>query len=223
MSEGYRFESLPVSPVRPGTTLLVTGRSRLAARLAQRLALDGHGAGDGTILVSTNTVGSTLAAECASSIPDFEGDRLGIVDVTGRDESESRRDTPEDVAGARIERLSSASDLTGISIKVSVLYSAMAEDGIERVRTCFDSISLLLLYSNPKTMTRFVNSIRGRISAADGLGAFVLDPSMHDPRVVYTLQHLCDGRIEVQSGDDDPQFRVEGLSGQPTDWTGVDL
>jgi len=68
---------------------------------------------------------------------------------------------------------------------------------------------MLLLYTNYKTITRFVHTVGGRISGTDGLGVFVLDPSMPDNRETYTLRNLCDGVVEVQKGQNGPELRVE--------------
>jgi hypothetical protein len=212
----YAFADLPLSDVAAGTTLLVTGPGRLASTLAQRLVLAGRDFDEGMVFISTNTTGGNLAASCVGQYPDLDTSRLGIVDATGRANVET--DT-----GARLAEVSSTGDLTGISIRFSTLYSALYEDGIERIRTCFDSLSILLLYTNAQTITRFVHSINARVSTTDGLGIFVLDPSMHDERLVYTLQHLCDGRIEVQRGSTGGQLRVLGLPDQPETWTDVDL
>lgn len=212
----YTFDSLPLSGVRPGTLLLLTGRKQLASDVARRLVTDGHAHGEGGLFVSTSTTGQTIAEECAETLPDFDPDRLGIVDVTRR--GEETTDT-----GVQIESLNNTADLTGISIKLSVLNAALRRRGIDRVRTCFDSVSVLLLYSNLKTMTRFVNALGGQITAADGLGVFVLEPEMHDKRVVHTLRHLCDGRIEVRTREGENQIRAEGLRDQPTEWTAFSL
>jgi hypothetical protein len=215
-TDTYAFEGLPLSSIAAGTTLLVTGPGQLASKLARRLVLAGRNTNEGMLFISTNTTGRNLAASCVGQYPDMDASRLGIVDATGRANVETETD-------ARMAEVSSTGDLTGISIRFSTLYSALYEDGIERIRTCFDSLSILLLYTNAETITRFVHSIDGRVSTADGLGIFVLDPSMHDERVVYTLQHLCDGRIEVQRGGERGQLRVQGLPDQPEAWTDVDL
>lgn len=214
--ERYTFDGLPLDEVAAGSTLLVAGRGRLASKLAQRLVLAGQTAGEGAILVSTNTTGRALADNCVDQSPDPDADSLGIVDATGRADAET--DT-----GARIETVSSTADLTGISIRFSVLYSSLYEKGFTRVRTSFDSLSMLLLYTNPKTITRFVHAIAGRVSATDGFCVFVIDPSMHDSRIVYTLEHLCDGRIDVRGEEAGDSLQVSGLPDQPAEWTSVDL
>ena len=214
-TEPFEFPTLPVEPVRAGTTLLVTASGRLGSRVARELALGG-GHDDGIIYISTNNSGRMLAEECQSSYPDLDFSEFGIIDATGRADTET-------ATGARVESVSNSADLTGISIKNSILTTHLQKNGIDRIRSCFDSLSMLLLYTNFKTITRFVHTMDGRIAATDGLGLFVLDPSMHDPQVKYTLQNICDGVIDVRNEGAGPELRVEGLPNQSRSWQSLDL
>lgn len=56
----------------------------------------------------------------------------------------------------------------------------------------------------------------------DGLGLLALDSRAHEERAVSTIQQLCDGRIEVRSGDGGREVRVNGLPGQPEGWAPLD-
>jgi hypothetical protein len=217
MSEPFVFPDLPLDPIRPGTSVLVTGPGRAASKLARRLTLELDGEqNEGAILVSTNTTGRSLAADATASYPELALDRVGIVDATGRADIET--DTH-----ARMEAVSGTGDLTGISIDFSILSSALAEDEITRLRSCFDSLSLLLLYTELRTVIRFTHTLGGRIRATDGFGSFVLDPTMHSPQVEYTLTSVCDGAIEVRGTDSGYEMRVQGLREQPRDWQPVEL
>lgn len=212
----YEFGDLPLSGVGPGTRLLVTGAGRVGTRLARALVLAGRHREEGMILVSTRDTGREVATDCATAWPDLDSRYLGVVDATGSSEVDT--DT-----GARVEAVSSTGDLTGISIEFSRLYSSLYANGVRRIRTCFDSLSMLLMYTEFRTLTRFVHTLGGRISATDGFGVFVLDPSMHETQVKSTLAHLCDGTVEVRRAGDGHELRVRGLDGQPADWTAVGL
>lgn len=214
--EGYEFPTLPVGTIAPGQTVLVVGRGRLASQVARKLIFDG-GHEDGAVFVSTGSSGRTLVEDCINSYPSMDLANLGIVDATGRS------DVVTDTA-ARMEAVSSTADLTGISIKSSILWTDLQKRGIDRVRTCYDSLSLLLLYTDFRTIMRFVHTVDGRVSAMDGFGVFVLDPSMHDPQVEHTLAHVCDGVIEVREERvGNPDLRVDGLPGQEVGWQSMDL
>lgn len=217
MTDEFRFPNLPIEPIRAGSSVLVTGPGRATAKLARRLTLElDPDQNEGAVVVSTNTSGRSLAADTAAAYPDLEMSRIGIVDATGRSDIET--DT-----AARMEAVSGTGDLTGMSIDFSILSSALNKDGITRIRSCFDSLSLLLLYTELRTVIRFTHTLGGRVRATDGFGSFVLDPTMHDPQVEYTLRSVCDAVIELQRADTGYEFKIEGLPGQPAGWQSVDL
>jgi len=207
----YAFEDLPLADVDAGTTLLVTGSGRATTALATDLVLAGDDHDEGMVFVSTERSGRRLIRDCTARRPDLGTTRLGVIDASGSGDVETSTDA---ITGS----VSSSSDLTGISIEFSCVYSALYKRDTRRIRSCFDSISILLLYTDFRTMTRFVHTMIGRVRKTDGLGVFVLDPSMHEPQVTQTLARLCDGRVEVRD-EGTPELRVEGLSGQPADWT----
>ena len=211
MTRPYEFPELPFEPIPAGRSVLVTGPGRLASQLGRRMALE-RDDDEASLVVSTNTTGGALAADTAAAYPDAEMSRVGIVDATGRG------DTKSDTA-ARIRAVSSTADLTGISIDFSILSTEFTDAGIDRIRSCFDSLSLFLMYTKFQTITRFTHTLSGRVAATDGLGVFVFDPTMHDPRVEYTLQSICDGAVEVRREAGTAECRIEGLPGQPTGWT----
>lgn len=217
MTGAFRFPDLPIEPIRAGSSVIVTGPGRAASKLARRLTLElDEEQTEGAVLVSTSTSGRSLAADTTAAYPDLEMSRIGIVDATGRADIET--DT-----AARMEAVSSTGDLTGMSIDFSILSSALAGEDITRIRSCFDSLSLLLLYTELRTVIRFTHTLGGRVSATDGFGSFVLDPTMHSPQVEYTLNSVCDGAIEVRGTDDGYEIRVDGLSDQPPGWQSVDF
>lgn len=214
-SNGFEFPGLPIDPIPAGRTVLVTGPGRLASRFARELVFGGN-QDDGVIFISTSTTGNTLVTDTRIAYPDLDLSRLGIVDATGQA-------TTGTETVARIEEVSSTADLTGISIKNSILTSYLKESGVDRLRTCLDTLSLLLLYTNFKTIMRFVHTMDGRIAATDGLGVFVLDPSMHEPQVTYTLKSVCDGAIEVRQESATAEIRVDGFGAYSREWEAIEL
>jgi KaiC/GvpD/RAD55 family RecA-like ATPase len=202
--------------MREGSTVLVTGRGPTASALARRLVLAGQASNEGSIFVSTTTTARSLLSDCESTQPDLDASQLGVVDATGRADIDFETE-------ALLRSVNSTGDLTGISIGFSVLSTGLGKRGVERIRLCIDSLSLLLLYAEFRTIVRFVHTLRGRIDATDGFGAIVLDESMHDPQVQYALESICDGKIEVRRGTDGFELTTEGLPNQPVDWVSVDL
>jgi KaiC/GvpD/RAD55 family RecA-like ATPase len=210
-SAPYELGELPLGPVSAGTTLLVTGPGRLGTDLAADLVLAGDDHDEGMVFVTTNDSGRRLVAECSDRRPGLDTSRLGVVDASGAADTDTDTDTA-------VGEVSNTSDLTGISIQFSRVYSALYGRGTRRIRSCFDSVSMLLLYTDFRTTVRFVHTMVGRVSKTDGLGVFVLDPSMHDDQAVYTLARLCDGHLEVRPEGGERAIRVEGVDG-PADWT----
>jgi microcompartment protein CcmK/EutM len=215
--EPYTFDGLPLEPVPAGSSILVTTADRAGSRLARELVLSGDDRGEGMVLVSTGSSGRQVVADCLSAVPALDTSRLGVVDASGTGDVET--DT-----GAHVESVSNTGDLTGISIGFSVVYSALYDGGVERIRTGFDSVSTLLLYSEFRTITRFVHTMAGRVSQTGGLGVFVLDPAMHEPQVVQTLARLCDGRVDLRRTDAGGyELDAQGPGDQPRGWQPVDL
>lgn len=214
-SRGFEVPELPLERISSGTTLLVTGPRRLTTPVTERILLEGRDETEGSILVSTNTTGRNFVRTCESQFPEVSPETVGFVDATGRADIDVG-------TSMQLRSVSSTGDLTGISIALSILHSDLSAEGLTNIRSGFVSLSILLLYTNAKTITRFVHTISGRIRATDGLGVFVLDPSMHERSVVHMLEHVCDGHIQVDFRDGGTCLRVDGLGSQPTDWVAVD-
>lgn len=214
-SEKFAVPGLPLEPLRPGTTLLVTGRHRMTSSLSRKLVVEGREDNEGAIVVSTNDTGRNFLRLCRAEYPERRLSDVGFVDAT------SRSDIDVD-SEMRMRSVSSSGDLTGISIALSILHSDLSATGIDRIRTSFTSLSILLLYTNPKTITRFVHTVGGRIAATGGLGVFVLDPTMHDKSIIHTVEHFCDARVRVAVKGGETKLRIDGLANQPTDWVAID-
>ena len=214
----YTFEGLPVGALPAGSSVLVAASDRAGSRLARRLVLAGDDHGEGMVVVSTGSSGRQVVEDCLAAEPDLDTGRLGVVDASGAEDIETETD-------ARLGAVSSTGDLTGVSIEFSRVYSALYEAGVERIRTCFDSVSMLLMYTDFRTITRFVHTMTGRVSKTRGLGVFVLDPAMHEPQVVQTLARLCDARIDLQRTEDRTGYEldIQGPGDQPRGWQPVDL
>lgn len=213
-SRPYEFGgSLPIREVETGTNLLVAGPAMSGARdLALRLVTAGNDRGEGAVLVTTNKGGEKLLSECAGLCGELRRSSFGVVDCVSKQLGRER-------FADRIEPVSSPGDLTGIGIEFSGLYQTVYRETTERVRAGLFSLSTLLMYAEFRTVSRFVHTVCGRISATDGLGVFLIDPSTQDERVVSTITQLCDGRVDVRGREDGGgELRVRGLEDQPYGW-----
>jgi hypothetical protein len=209
--EGRPYEfgpSLPLGAVPTGTTLLVTGPSLSRAHaLGLQLVLAGPSS-EGRILLAPEGDGGALLAQCRelNSTPDYG--RLCLVATEGGDDD------------ARTELVGSAGDLAELGLAFSAFYEDLHREGAGRVRTGLVSASALLEATDLRTTFRFLNTVAGRITSADGLGVLVFDPTDYDDRTVGTLSQVADGRVEVRGvGEETPELRVAGLDDQPDEWT----
>jgi len=204
----YEFDDLPLTPVEPGTNILVAGPAMGGTRgLFLRMVAPVPGE-EGVILVSTKSNADTLVERLLEVAPDVDTRAVGVVDAAGQGMGER----------GQLRSVSGPSDLTGIGMELTDLYEGFVGQGAQRVRIGIDSISTLLMYTDVQTVFRFMHVTTGRVSSADGLGVYVIDPSSHDDQTTQTLNQLFDARIDVREGDDGPEMRVRGLADQPREW-----
>lgn len=207
----YEFDDLPLAPVEPATNVLVAGPAMSGTQeLMLRALAPSAGDNEGTIVVSTGTGAEKLRGQFAETAGALSRRRLGIVDAVSRQQG-------VDAAGENVRTVSSPRDLTGIGMELTGLYESFYERGIERVRTGLDSVSTLLMYAELPTIFRFLHVFTGRVSTANGVGIYIIDPTSHDEQTTQTLSQLFDGRIDVRA-DDGRELRVRGLPEQPDGW-----
>lgn len=204
----YEIDKIPLGGIRPGTTILVAGPRHAGARNLGLRMLSGR-TGEGVILITTNQRAARIADECSRIGVQVASDRTAIIDCVGDQAS----DLP-----ARILPVSSPSDLTGIGMRYSDVYSEFKMADISKVRTGLFSISTLLSFSDLKTVSRFVHTLVGRIDSVDGLGMVLMDPENHDARTVSTISQFCGGRIDVRETEESLEFRASGLERPPREW-----
>ncbi len=207
----YEFTRLPLAPVRGGRTIAVRGGNvdgadELVLRGTTPAAED-----EGAIVVSTNSTGRTLLADRRDYGCGEAGDRVCVVDCVSLQQG---RDTD----ARNVKGVSTPGDLTGVGMRTSAFYEALDNAGVARIRVGLLSVSTLLMYSELRTVSRFVHTLAGRVSATDGIALLALDADSHDERAVNTIEGLCDGRIDVRVADGRPELRIEGLPDQPEGW-----
>ena len=211
----YQFTSgLPLRPVPAGTTLLVRGDpsgslDELAMRLLSPVPHDQGGA----VLVDTDDPTRRAAARWAETT-DTPVSRLGVVSCHG-----GRGDPPTALGATTC--VSRPNDLTGLGIQYSKLIHSFADGPRGRLRVGLDSVSTLLMYCDDvQTVYRFLHTFTGRIRSTGQLGVFVVNPEMHDDRVLNVVTQPFDGVVDVRPTDDGRrELRVSGLTDQPTSWT----
>lgn len=213
MSEDYGFEGLPLSGLRAGTSVLVSGPAHAGTRQLAFRMLSGPD-NEGAILITTNQRAGRIAEDWARSGFGLSKERTAILDCVGDD---------DESLPAEVLPVSGPADLTGIGMRYSDVYREFRDAGVERVRTGLFSVSTLLSYGDLKTVSRFVHTLVGRIDAVDGIGVFVVDPGMHDQQTVSTLTQFCSARIDVRETETGQELRARGVPAQTRDWVPFDV
>lgn len=183
----YRFDGFDdVTSFDDGMSLLITGTS---AETNQRL-LDAITPQDDeqAVVITTNTGAETIVKELERRGANRE--QIGIIDCTNAD---------SDIDGVPVRKLSSPGDLTGISLEFAKLFDDT--DGSVRARVGFASVSTSLMYTELRTMFRFLHVFTARIRSGDMLGVFSMDPTMHDEKAHNTIRAVFDAEGDI--GDDE--------------------
>jgi len=207
-----------IGPVPPGTNILIIGPPMCSKdSVIMRMATHAFLNEEALIFVNTNIPGEKLL-ELLRTVDGFDEERIGIVDCISRSLGVM---TPEtDI----VQMASSPVDLTGIGVRISKYFEQFyMRKGIKKIRLIMDSLSTILMYSNIKTVYRFLHVFTGRIRSADALGIFGIESGMHDEQTLSTLKQLFDGVIEFKLVEGEKEYiRAVGLTPKPTDWITLD-
>lgn len=81
----------------------------------------------------------------------------------------------------------------------------------------FDSLSTLLMYTNPATTGRFVQVISAKIKQAGGTILYTLEEGMHDSKTTITIEHLMDQIIQIKQENNKHLIKTQNTAWQPLD------
>jgi len=98
-----------------------------------------------------------------------------------------------------LETVDHAGDLTTLGVTLSQYLTA---DGSGRKRLCFDSLTALLQFVELRQAFQFLHVVTGRVSSADAVGHYHLDPEAHDERTLATIRGLFDAVVDVDERGD---------------------
>lgn len=190
----YRLDGLVEDPVAfdEGANLLLSGPSTVVSgRLYDALA-DGVDDDEAVVVISTDAAPGEVTDELErrdALVPD----RVGIIDCAGEGAYDG------DVT---VRDLGSPGDLTGMSLEFAKLAEELAGAGADgRIRIGFDTVSTLLMYSDVRTVFRFLHVFTSRIRSADLFGVFAMDPGMHDDQTASTVRAVFNAEARVTEGD----------------------
>jgi len=117
---------------------------------------------------------------------------------------------------AGIKRVSGPLALNEISIALSDAERDFIKKNNKHT-VIFDSISTMLMYSNPQAVGRFVQVTIAKVKKAGGSIFFTLEEGMHQPDVIVTMEHLMNTIIHVKHEKDKIYIKIAGLDGL-SDW-----
>lgn len=202
-----------ISEIPSGTSLLISGPPMVGK---QALAIDvlaaGHRAGDGIMVITTGGRTTDVIDDLDRRVETLDREHIGVIDCSGSDGQRA-------IADVATHRVSSPSDLTGISIGTAKLFEHFSTYDISNVRHGLISVSTLLQYLEVETVFKFLHVYTRRISETDGLGVFTLDSGSHDAQTVNTIKGEFDGLIELRETDDgEREGRIRGFTTASTGW-----
>ncbi|MGQ4556420.1 DUF7504 family protein [Halobellus sp. GM3] len=130
----------------------------------------------------------------------------GWREALGDDPAEAALITTPDLADAdpadedrsfSVETVATPSNLTGIGVK-STPYLNEWDNAV----VVADSLTMLLQYTDPQSVYRFLHVLTTRLRTTGAAGQFYCDPTVQDDQTVELLKTLFDGIIECEDGDD---------------------
>jgi KaiC/GvpD/RAD55 family RecA-like ATPase len=132
--------------------------------------------------------------------------RLIYIDCCSKQTDESIKDTN------CIRRVSGPLALNEMSIALSDIERDFIRKSPSH-KVIFNSLSTVLMYSNPQTVGRFLQVIIARVKKAGGSILLTLEEGMHDEKVIVTIEHLMDVIIHVKKEEDKVIVRADGIAG----------
>lgn len=200
-----------------GTSLLVRGPSMVGKReLAIRMLAAGNDAGDAMLLVTTKSNARTVVRDFERLRPDFDRDRVGLIDCSGSGDQKRIREVTTEYVG-------SPADLTGISIGTAKLMKQFDDRNVADIRHGLVSVSTLLQYLDVETVFKFLHIYTNRVESSGGMAVFTLDDDSHDQQAVNTMSGEFDGVVQLRESDDGSvEYRVRGFGRSPSTWIALE-
>ena len=174
--------------------------------LARNIFLNKLKEGYGGIYITTNDTGEDVLEWFKDFNVDFK-----VIDCISKTIYPDAEDTDQ------IKRVASPIDLTGISVWTSRFIDSYFRTGKRDVIVLLDSLSTLLMYTNPQTVYRFLHVVTRRIKATKSKALYIVQKDMHDNRTITTLKQMFDGIIEVKEENDKKFLRFISPT-YKTDW-----
>ena len=111
-----------------------------------------------------------------------------------------------------IKRVSGPLALNEISIALSQIEAEFYRINPTH-KIIFDSLSTILMYSNPQMVGRFLQCLIAKIKNAGGSVLFTLEEGMHKPQDMITIEHLMSAIIHIKHEKDKILIKADGIQG----------
>lgn len=109
-------------------------------------------------------------------------------------------------------RISSPIALNELSIAIAQIEAEFYRINPDH-KVIFDSLSTVLMYSNPQMVGRFLQVIIARIKNAGGSILLTLEEGMHDKKDIVTMEHLMSAIVYIKHENNQILIKADGIQG----------
>lgn len=178
-----------------GTNIILSGDLFSGKDLFYKYFIEkGLEEGEACILVSTNETAQKI-------LENFDGikmDNFCIIDCV----SSRFGATVEMPFFEQIRYIESPMDLTMIMVALNEFIDNVSrEKNIKKLRIVFDSVSTLLMYSNLRTVFKFLHVVSTRVRSGGGVCLLLIEEQAHDDMEIKTIQQISQGIINMDSNE----------------------
>lgn len=193
MSYQFGYPDIGIE-VPPGTNLLLLGDLFSGKDIfSKEFIKEGLDNGEACIFVSTNDP----VVETVEDFKDYDLEFLGIINCIS-----TRSDLPNDITYAdQLRFVSSPTDLTMIMAFINEFLDIFRGKDVPGIRIVFDSISTLLMYSNLKTIFKFLHVLTNTVKSRNAVLLMTMEEGVHDKIEISSLERLNQGLITMAEGE----------------------
>ncbi len=194
--------------IPPSTNIVLSGDIFSGKDVLSRFFIkEGLNNDEACILVSTNDT----AEKIVENLDGVRLDNLGIIDcVSSRFGAKIELPFLE-----QIRYIENPMDLTMIMVALTEFMDLfILHKNIKRVRVVIDSVSTLLMYSNLRTVFKFLHVLTTRVRSSGGVCVFLMEEFAHDDIEVRTIQQLAQGLIKMA----DNKIIIKGFMNEQMDY-----
>ena len=180
--------------VPPGANLMLLGDLFSGKDiLSKEFIREGLKSGEACIFVSTNDP----IQETVEEFSDYDLEHLGMVNCIS-----SRADLPLEFDYInQVRFVSSPTELATIMAFINEFLDIFKGKDVTGIRIVFDSVSTLLMYSNLKTLYKFLHVLTNTVKNRNAVLLLTMEEGVHDKIEISSLQRLSQGLITMTGGE----------------------